>query len=256
MTSDPWVRPSADRADDVPTVHLPVVRDTLPVVALPPREGFTATIVVLVAMALLLGGIGTLGLSERYRAERNRANARAAMTPPTATPSPSPTPAGIRTFPPFAGLYLAPENLCQAADFTPLRPTFDRLGDLAATQGHGAGPLSYAQCDGSAGNTQVQGTFSLQVSVYVTREVAEQQFAAGMRAANQRAKVADLEPEISRQKGYVFLDPTAGPTVELYDGNLRIRLSWVAQPGADMVAGIFEVLMRTCVSTMFLLRDS
>ena len=132
-----------------------------------------------------------------------------------------------------------------------LRP--DR--DLAPHQDSTAGFFQFAQCDGTTGNETVQGNFSFRASVYADPQVARKEFEAARSAVAAHGKVAVIAGVGSQ--AYDYVDLAVGPTVEIYDGNLRIRLSWVAADGrAKAPAGTAKALIDVCESTMMLLRDN
>jgi hypothetical protein len=246
-STSPWARPTGpvSPAVDEATVRLPTIPDP---VAPARREGLRGTLVVLAATVLVLMGVTALGLS-----------ARARQVPVVAQPQPAPaqsSPPPLATATPTGDpVYLLPGDLCEAADFTNLRPTFDQIGDLNPHEDSTAGFFQFAQCDGTTGNETVQGNFSFRASVYADAGVARREFEAARKAAAVHAKVADVAGVGSA--AYDYVDPAVGPTAEIYDGNLRIRLSWGASDGkAKAPAGTTRALIDVCKSTMMLLRDN
>ena len=215
-------------------------------VPLPAWEGLRGTLIVLAATAVLLLGIGWAARSGVDVARGGRA---AALPEPTATrAAAAPTPAA-------SGVYQVPGDLCQAADFTALRPTFNQIGDLSSEQDSSAGFFAFAQCVGTTGNDTVQGTFSFRASVYVEAAVARQEFEATRRVVEARSKTVTLSGV--GDAAYDYVDPAVGPIVEIYDGNLRIRLSWGASDRtAQTPEGTTNALIKVCQSTMMLLREN
>jgi hypothetical protein len=202
-------------------------------------------VAVLAATAVALVFLGALGW---WNAQRNQplAAARvpadvAPVVPPLATP----------TGPPVYGL---PSDLCEAADFTRLRPTFDQIGDLQPVSGGKAEAAPFVQCDGSTGNDQVQGTFTFRATVYADPTVALREYQAGRDAMNKPPQSTSTVGSAG-ESAYTSTDAKGGLTVEIYDGNLRLRMSWVdAAHSGKPAVDAFRPLMDTCESTMRLLR--
>jgi hypothetical protein len=245
-----WARPTgpAPPAVDEATMRLP----RIPAAVTPARrEGLLGTLVVLAITALVLIGVAALGLSARAR--QPPAVAQPALAQPSTPPSSKATPPKVA--PTGDPVYLLPGDLCEAADFTNLRPTFDQIGDLNPHQDSTAGFFQFAQCDGTTGNETVHGSFSFRASVYADARVARKEFEAARTAAAAHARVADVAGVGSG--AYDYVDPAVGPTAEIYDGNLRIRLSWDATDAkAKAPPGTTKALIDVCKSTMMLLRDN
>jgi hypothetical protein len=240
--------------DDVEsTAHLPRLAatpaDDGPSVPLPPREGLRGTLLVLAVAVLVL--LGAAGLSSAIRSQSVQPPIAAEVAPP---PSPTASSPSVPVTPAGPAVYRAPEDLCAQADFTALRPTFDQIGDLSPIRNSSAG-YTFAQCEGTTGNDTVQGTFLFRITVYTDAAMARTQFDTARTGAGKLAKVAAVEGV--GQAGYAYADPTVGPTVEIYDNNLRIRLSWGASDRkAAVPVGVTSTLAHVCASTMRLLRDN
>jgi hypothetical protein len=241
-----WRRPSPEDAatmDEAPAEFSPPAGDTSGPV--PRREGLRATLAVLAVTAVVLSGLGVLAWWQHHQRQ---------TTPVIAAPPPVyDTPTLAPSAPPGPPVYRVPGDLCQQADFTALRPTFNQIGNLSPENEDSGGPVKVAQCDGTTGNELVQGDFSFRTSVYADPQVARQEFEAGQQGSPSGTKVATLTS--TGQAAYVASGHT-GQTVEIYDGNLRIRLSWTATDGhAQPPAGTTQALVNVCESTMRLLHD-
>jgi hypothetical protein len=258
-----WVAPAStptagERAPrysslDEPTASLPVTASSPDagaggLVALPPREGLRATVAVLAVTLVALLGIDVLGW-------------RAGMPPPVAAQPeplavPSMAPPTAPTTPAGPAIYRAPDDLCEQADFTGLRPTFDQIGDLRPDQGSSAGVFQLAQCDGSTGNETVDGRFAFTVTVYADLAAAKKAYDTAYKSVQTHAdKYGKLHYPVG-EAGYEYLGPRREQGVEIYDGNLRIQLSWDAADGKSAVPnGTVDALTAVCESTMKLLRD-
>jgi hypothetical protein len=156
---------------------------------------------------------------------------------------------------PPGGKYRVPGDLCQEADFTRLRPTFDTLGDLRSDWDASAGFFTLAQCDGSAGTPTVQGSFSFQAAVYANADVNRIEFDQNRARTQSRAAIANVAQ--LGQAAYSYVEPGVGLTVVTYDANLTLKLTW--QPSdqkAATPAGAAGALADACNSTMLLLRIS
>jgi hypothetical protein len=165
---------------------------------------------------------------------------------PRATPSAAPA---------TGGKYRVPGDLCQEADFTQLRPTFDTLGDLRSDWDASAGFYTLAECDGSAGTPTVQGSFSFQAAVYANADVNRTEFDQNRARTSSRAAIANVAQ--LGQAAYSYVEPGVGLTVVTYDANLTLKLTW--QPSdqkAATPAGAAGALADACDSTMRLLRIS
>jgi hypothetical protein len=246
----PWSSPSTHT--DLAAAVAPTP-DSGPVMAPrpEPRERFMGKprwFVVVIAIAIVAGALATAltvmaggGLKE--------------IPPPTFPPSaPSSGPAGspaAQGLP--TGVYQAPADLCQDADFTNLRPTFTTIGDLS-TRGSTTPTLVVAGCDGSTGNDTVDGAFSFEVQVSTNPDALRDLFHAQRSALAARVPVTPV-PGIGAEAFQYAALGQHGLSVDIYDANLIMRMSWTARHATDRLpAGLSQALVGTCRSTLRLLR--
>jgi hypothetical protein len=246
MTLDP------DRPDPSPWSS-PGTRTEVPVSpALGPGErreqfmGKPRWFVIVVAIAIVAGAFATAltvmaggGLKE--------------VPPPTFPPSASPAASATADELP-TGVYRAPADLCQDADFTNLRPPFTTIGDLF-TRGSTSATLVVAGCDGSTGNDKVDGAFSFEVQVSSHPDALLELFHEQRAALAARVRVTPVSGVGTEAFQYAAVGQH-GLSVDIYDANLIMRLSWTAKHATDRLPdGLADALVGTCRSTMRLLRQ-
>ncbi len=97
----------------------------------------------------------------------------------------------------------------------------------------------------------MQGWFTFRATVYADPTVARREFAAGRDALGPSyTSVAS-----AGEWAYRTLNAGGEMIVEIYDGNLRLRMSWLdAARSETFPVDPFPALMDTCESTMRLLR--
>jgi hypothetical protein len=152
------------------------------------------------------------------------------------------------------GMYRAPADLCQDADFTNLRPPFTTIGDLSP---HGTSDpsLTVAGCSGSTGNDKVDGSFAFEVQVSSDPAALLDLFHQQRAALAARVKVTPVPGLGTEAFQYVAVGQN-GLSLDIYDDNLIMRLSWTAKrPGDKPPADLAEALAGTCRSTLRLLRQ-
>jgi hypothetical protein len=246
MTSDPdrpaepppWSTPST--ATELPTQGLPRIERREPFLGKPRWVAVLIGVgVVLGAVATALAAISGGGLP--------------VVPPPTFAPSGSAAVAGP-TSAAAAGVYQAPADLCQDADFTNLRPPFTTIGDQKPS-GSTAPGLVVAGCDGTTGNDTVNGAFSFEVQVSSHPDALLDLFHQQRAAVAAQAPVTPVAGLGTEAYQYVAVGQH-GLSLEIYDSNLIMRLSWTAQHTTDKVpADLPQALTDTCRSTMRLLRQ-
>lgn len=151
------------------------------------------------------------------------------------------------------GVYQAPSNLCDQADFTKLRPTFDTLDGLTFRSNVTA-DLAVASCDGATGNETVSGTFLFQVQVSGDPNALAGVFEEDRSAAAAHARVTPVAGVGT--EAYSYTEPgQVGVTVKVYDANMIMLLSWAPDKRGDPVPrGLSNTLIATCGSNLRLLR--
>src|SRR5262245_39127351 len=176
------------------------------------------------------------------------------VPPPTFPPTDTPPATTATADDAPSGVYRAPADLCQDADFTNLRPTFTTIGEMSP-RGSTNPTLAVAACDGSTGNDKVDGSFAFEVQVSsqpaALLDLFHQQRAA-LTARVPVTPVAGLGTEAFRYSAV----GQNGLSLDIYDENLIMRLSWTAKrPGDKPPADLARALAETCRSTMRLLRQ-
>ena len=249
MTLDP------DRPEPSPWSS-PVTRTELPASAtLAPverREQFMGKprwLVVAIAIAIVAGAFAT-ALSVMAGGGLNE------IPPPTFGPTgsaqaaaPSATADDVPT-----GVYRAPADLCQDADFTNLRPPFTTIGDLL-TRGSTTPSLVVAGCDGSTGNDTVDGAFTFEVQVSSHPDALLELFHEQRAALAARVRVTPVAGVGTEAFQYAAVGQH-GLSVDIYDANMIMRMSWTAKHATDRLPdGLSQALVGTCRSTMRLLRQ-
>ena len=152
------------------------------------------------------------------------------------------------------GMYRAPADLCQDADFTSLRPPFTTIGDLF-TRGSTSPTLVVAGCDGSTGNDTVDGTFTFEVQVSSHPDALLQLFHEQRAALAARVRVTPVADVGTEAFQYAAVGQH-GLSVDIYDANMIVRMSWTAKHSTDRLPdGLSQALVGTCRSTMRLLRQ-
>jgi len=201
-----------------------------------------ALLVAGIVVVVVLAAIGT-ALAVRT-SDRLSVAPPATSAPGTATGAPDPVDAGV---------YQAPGNLCEQADFTRLRPTFDTLDELSP-HGTTTPDLIVAGCDGSTGNEQVNGSFSFAVQVSADPTALSGVFDEDRSAAAAHGRVTAIAG--IGTKAYSYTEPgQAGLTVKVYDANVIMSLSWTPDKRTDTIpSGLSDTLVDTCRINLRLLR--
>jgi hypothetical protein len=237
MTSGPAETDNTPPAPDEST-------HALPSIAPPPvPRGARPVPAVLAVLFIAAGAAGALWLTDTIR------SAGPAQALPDVSPSivPEPSPATSDT------IYQAPQDLCAAADFTSLRPTFDMLDELESHDDDSAGYVSIAECRGSTGNETVQGSFDFKVRAYANAASAKEEFTAS-RAVVEKTSATAGQADLG-EVAYSYTEPGRGPAVELYDGNVRMSLSWSPKDAKSRVPdGTAQALVDMCRINLKLIR--
>ena len=215
-----------------------------------PRKGSfssSAWLVVIVVSAIVVGALAT--------ALTIMAGGGLKKVPPPTFPPGDSAPATTATAGDApVGMYRAPADLCQDADFTNLRPPFTTIGDLSP---HGSTDpsLTVAGCSGSTGNDKVDGSFAFEVQVSSDPAALLDLFHQQRAALAARVKVTPVPGLGTEAFQYVAVGQN-GLSLDIYDDNLIMRLSWTAKrPGDKPPADLAEALAGTCRSTLRLLRQ-
>jgi hypothetical protein len=245
--ASPWA--SAETRTEV---NLPPVRDAAgePRAATSPRPGSgrarVALIVGGIVVVVVLAAIGTAFAVKS-------GGGLAVGSPATTTPGSGADPTTAGPDPVDAGVYQAPGNLCEQADFSPLRPTFDTLDELTP-HGTSTAELIVAGCDGATGNEQVNGALSFAVQVSADPTALSGVFDEDRSAAVAHGKVTAITG--IGTKAYSYTEPgQVGLTVKLYDANMIMSLSWTPEKRTDAIpGGLSDTLIDTCRATLRLLR--
>jgi hypothetical protein len=247
------VTPDEDRPSEPSPWSSPDTRTELPPYRPPSyperREPFLGKprwMVVLIAAGIVVGALAT---ALTVMAGGGLREVPPPTFPPSDPPSPTATADGFST-----GVYRAPADLCQDADFTDLRPPFTTIGDLLP-HGSTSPTVIVAACDGSTGNDTVNGTFSFEVQVSTSPDALLDLFheqRAALAARVPVTPVTGLGTEAFQYSGV----GQHGLSVDVYDANLIMRLSWTADQAKDKIpADLSDALTGTCRSTMRLLRQ-
>ena len=212
-----------------------------------PFLGKPRWVVALIAVGVVVGALAT--------ALTVMANGGVRTIPPPTFPPSDPPPATTATADDAAsGVYRAPADLCQDADFTNLRPPFTTIGDLNP-HGSTTPSLVIAGCDGSTGNDKVDGSFAFEVQVSSHPEALLDLFHQQRAALAARVPVTAV-PGLGTEAFQYAAVGQNGLSLDVYDENLIMRLSWTAKrPGDKPPADLAQALAGTCRSTIRLLRQ-
>ena len=210
-----------------------------------PFLGKPRWLVIVIMVAIVLGALAT---ALTVMAGGGLRSVPAPTFPPTGAPTTTATAVG-----PGADVYRAPVDLCQDADFTNLRPPFTTIGDML-TRGSTTPTLVVAGCDGSTGNDAVDGAFSFEVQVSSHPDALLDLFHQQRAALAARVAVTPV-PGLGTEAFQYAAVGQHGLSLDVYDANLIMRLSWTAdRPGDKLPDSLAEALAGTCRSTMRLLR--
>jgi hypothetical protein len=244
-------RPS-DRAGDFADASGPADAQTMRLPMYQPRRepflGKPRSLAILIAVGVVLGALAT---ALTVMAGGGPRQLPAPTFPPTASPPASTATAADQA----AGTYRAPADLCQDADFTDLRPPFTTIGDLNPHASTTA-TLAIAGCDGTTGNDAVNGNFAFEVQVSSRPDALLDLFHQQRAALAARVAVTPVSGVGAEAFQYAAVGQH-GLSIDVYDSNLIMRLSWTAMHTNDRLPDdLATALADTCRSTLRLLRQA
>jgi hypothetical protein len=214
-----------------------------------PFLGKPRWMVITIVVAIVLGALATALTVMAGGGPRSLPAPTFPPTDPTATTS-----AAGATTAAGTGEYRAPADLCQDADFTNLRPPFTTIGDMV-TRGSTTPTLVVAGCDGTTGNDTVDGGFSFEVQVSSHPDALLDLFHQQRAALAARVAVTPV-PGLGTEAFQYAAVGQHGLSLDIYDANLIMRLSWTAdRPSDKLPDGLSQALVGTCRSTLRLLRQ-
>ncbi|UQU67372.1 hypothetical protein COUCH_14360 [Couchioplanes caeruleus] len=145
---------------------------------------------------------------------------RTSASAPTAAQSASSAPSGTT-----AARYLNRRDVCSTLDHARLtRALGADAGNLGKPRFSDTRISSLANCDRQYGPAGMRSLISLEVMTSKVGSV--QAFYEGMRGAQQRSTAVADVPGVGQQAA-VYTDPTTGPHLVVYDGNLYLSIALI-----------------------------
>ncbi|WP_157410734.1 hypothetical protein [Actinoplanes rectilineatus] len=169
------------------------------------------------AMLLAFG----MGACDDIGSTQPTASVRASASASTATQPASPGPPRATT----AARYVNRRDICGTLDHTRLTQALGvNAGNLGQPRFSDSRTSSLATCSHQYGPAGMRSLIS--VEVMTSKEGSAQGFYEGMHGAQQRSTAVTDVPGIGQQAA-VYTDPTTGPHLMAYDGNLYLSIALI-----------------------------
>ena len=185
-----------------------------------PLSPTTATVRAVCGIAAVLLAFGTGACRETGSATQPTTKTRPSASAPTAAQSANSAPSGTT-----AARYLNRRDVCSTLDHARLtRALGADAGNLGKPRFSDTKTSSLANCDHQYGPAGMRSLISLEV--ITSKEGSVQAFYEGMRGAQQKSTPVTDVPGVGQQAA-VYTDPTTGPHLLAFEGNLYLSIALI-----------------------------